>query len=130
MTVAVTLTIVVIYFAVLVVLGWIAHRKVRHSTDQYFVAGRSLGTFVNSWAFLASFVSGSTMLAIVGTGLALGFAYVAALTSAATVGLVMASVLVAKPLREVGKYTVPDYFRARYRSQLMRWLVPIQCHVA
>lgn len=120
-----TLAIVLSYFGLLVVIGYLAWRKVRGSTDQYFVAGRSLGTFVNSWAFLASLASGGSMMAGVGTGLALGMPFLAAMTAGAPVGFVVASVLVARPLRRLGKYTVPDYFEARYGSAMMRWLVPI-----
>ncbi|MDR7304041.1 sodium:solute symporter family protein [Haloactinomyces albus] len=120
-----TLTIVLGYFAVLVVIGWYAHRKVRNSTDQYFVAGRSLGSFVNSWAFLASLASGGSIMAAVGTALALGFPYGASLVAGAPVGFAVAAIFVAGPLRELGKYTVPDYFRSRYNSTIMRWAVPI-----
>lgn len=119
------LALVLGYFAILVVVGFVAWRRVQGSTDQYFVAGRSLGTFVNSWAFLASLASGGSVMAGVGTGLALGFPFTAALVAGAPVGFVVASVLVARPLRRLGKYTVPDYFDARYRSRAMRWLVPI-----
>jgi sodium/pantothenate symporter len=126
----VELAIVLAYFVVLVVIGWAAYRKVKGSTDQYFVAGRNLGTFVNSWAFLASLASGGSVMASVGTALALGFPYGAALVAGAPVGFVVASVLVARPLRKLGKYTVPDYFDSRYRSTLMRWAVPIIIVVA
>lgn len=125
-----TVIIVLAYFCLLIVIGWFAHRRVSSSTDQYFVAGRTIGTFVNSWAFLASLTSGSTMLALTGTALALGFPYAAALTSAATVGLLIASLLVARPLRALGKYTVPDYFRARFTNRWLNWMVPIVILVA
>lgn len=124
------LGIVLSYFAVLVVIGGVAYRRVRGSTDQFFVAGRSLGTFVNSWAFLASLASGGSVLATVGTGLALGFPYGASLVAGAPVGFAVASVLVARPLRQLGRYTVPDYFAARFDSTLMRWAVPVIVVVA
>lgn len=117
--------IVVLYFLVLVVIGVMAHRRVKGSTDEFFVAGRSLGTFTNSWAFLASLASGGSVLATVGTGLALGWPYGSALLAGAPVGFVVASILVARPLRQLGRYTVPDYFRWRYNSTIIAWTVPI-----
>lgn len=120
-----TLTVVVAYFVVLVAIGWYAHRRVRGSTDQYFVAGRNVGTFANSWAFLASLASGGSVMATAGTALALGLPYGAALVAGAPVGFVVASIFVARPLRELGKYTLPDYLRSRYDSRLIQWLVPL-----
>ncbi len=125
-----TLTIVLGYFTVLLLIGWYARRRVRNSTDQFFVAGRSLGTFVNSWAFLASLASGGSIMAAVGTGLGLGLPYGASLVAGAIVGFAVASIFVARPLRRLGKYTVPDYFRSRYDSKLMRWAVPLIIIVA
>lgn len=120
-----TLAIVLCYFAVLVVIGVYAHLRVRNSTDQYFVAGRSLGTFMNSWAFLATLASGGSVMASVGTGIALGLPYGAALVAGSPVGFAVASVLVARPLRKLGKYTVPDYFTTRFNSRIIAWAVPI-----
>lgn len=119
------IAVVALYFVVLVVVGVAAHRRVKGSTDEFFVAGRSLGTFTNSWAFLASLASGGSVLATVGTGLALGWPFGSALVAGAPVGFVVASVLVARPLRELGRYTVPDYFRWRYDSRIIAWLIPV-----
>ncbi|KHL15082.1 sodium/pantothenate symporter [Mumia flava] len=124
------IAVVVAYFAFLVVVGLLARRRVKGSTDEFFVAGRSLGTFANSWAFLASLASGGSVLATVGTALALGFPYGACLLAGAPVGFTVASILVARPLRRLGRYTVPDFFRWRYRSRLISWLLPILIVVA
>jgi SSS family solute:Na+ symporter len=35
-----------LYLVVLLVLGWVGHRRLRHSLDDYFLAGRSLGPVV------------------------------------------------------------------------------------
>lgn len=65
-----------------------------------------------------------------GTALALGLPYGAALTAGATVGFVVASILVARPLRALGKYTLPDFFKARFGSKTMRVLVPLLIVIA
>lgn len=124
------MTVVLLYFLVLVVVGLMARRRVQGSTDEFFVAGRSLGTFANSWAFLASLASGGSVLATVGTALALGWPYGSALVAGAPVGFVVASIFVARPLRQLGRYTVTDYFRGRFDSRLMAWTVPILIIVA
>ncbi|GAA1229671.1 sodium/proline symporter PutP [Prauserella halophila] len=125
-----TLMIVLGYFLVLIAIGMVAYRRVRNSTDEFFVAGRSLGTFVNSWAFIASLASGGSVMASVGSALALGFPFAAALVAGAPVGFVVASVLVARPLRNLGKYTVPDFFDARFNSPMMRVVVPVLIVIA
>jgi sodium/pantothenate symporter len=119
------IAVVVLYFLVLIAIGVIAHKRVRGSSDEFFVAGRNVSTFTNSWALLASLASGGTVMAGVGTGLGLGLPYAAALGAGAPVGFVVASVLVARPLRSLRRYTVPDYFRWRYGGRLIAWLVPI-----
>ncbi|WP_182358338.1 sodium:solute symporter family protein [Tomitella gaofuii] len=125
-----TLTIVLIYFAAVAAIGIVGYFKVRGSTDQYFVAGRGVGTFANSWAFLATLASGGSVMAALGTGLALGYPYGAALVAGAPVGFVVASVLVARHLRSIGKYTVPDFFAARFGSRTLAWFTPIVIIVA
>ncbi|MGX1857265.1 sodium:solute symporter family protein [Dietzia sp. NPDC055340] len=117
--------IVLVYFAILIAIGLLARRRVAGSTEEFFIAGRSLGTFVNSWAFLASLASGGSILAATGTAVALGLPYFTALVAGAPVGFVVAAILVARPLRRTGKFTVPDYFRLRYNNAFMRWAVPI-----
>lgn len=120
-----SIMIVLIYFAILIAIGLLARRRVAGSTEEFFIAGRSLGTFVNSWAFLASLASGGSILAATGTAVALGLPYFTALVAGAPVGFVVAAVLVARPLRRTGRFTVPDYFRLRYNNKFMSWAVPI-----
>ncbi|TCP47324.1 SSS family transporter [Tamaricihabitans halophyticus] len=125
-----TLTMVLAYFAVTVLIGWIARRRVRRSTDEYFIAGRSVGTFANSWAFLATMASGGTIMASVGMTLFLGLPYTVSLAAGAPVGFAIASILVARPMRRVGQYTVPDFFNVRFANPVIRWASPIVILIA
>ncbi|PXY23190.1 hypothetical protein BAY59_26180 [Prauserella coralliicola] len=120
-----TLIMVLGYFVVTVLLGWLAKRRVRQSTDQFFIAGRAVGTFTNSWAFLATLASGGTIMAAVGMTLFLGLPYTVSLAAGATLGFAAAALLVARPLRRVGKYTVPDFFNERFNNPLIRVAAPV-----
>lgn len=120
-----TLLMVLAYFLVTVLIGWLAKRRVRQSTDQFFVAGREVGTFTNSWAFLATLASGGTVMAAVGMTLFLGLPYTVSLAAGAPLGFAVAAFLVARPMRRVGKYTVPDFFNERFANPLIRVLAPV-----
>lgn len=125
-----TITVVLAYFAVMVAIGWYATIRARRSTREFFVAGGSVGTFTNSWAFLATLASGGTIMAAVGMTLFLGLPYTLALAAGSPVGFAIASILVARPLRRVGRYTVPDFFRARFDSAVIRWVAPLVIVIA
>ena len=48
-----------------------------------------------------------------------------ALFAGAVLGFPLASILVAKPLRNFGKYTITDFLSYRYPHAVVRYLVPI-----
>lgn len=125
-----TIAVVLAYFAVMVALGWYATSRASRSTSEFFVAGGGVGTFTNSWAFLATLASGGTIMAAVGMTLSLGLPYTLALAAGGPVGFAIASILVARPMRRVGRYTVPDFFRARFDSAVIRWGSPLVILIA
>ncbi|BBG04798.1 MULTISPECIES: sodium:solute symporter family protein [Pseudonocardia] len=124
------ITVVLVYFVVIIAIGLYARRRAAASTDEFFVAGGTIGTFTNSWAFLATLASGGTIMAAVGMTVFLGLPYTVALAAGGPVGFAMASILVARPMRRVGRYTVPDLFRARFDSAVIRWAAPVVIVIA
>ena len=50
---AVKLAVVIVYFAVLMALGWLAHRRIR-SIEDFYVAGKKLGYWVVAFSARAS----------------------------------------------------------------------------
>jgi cation/acetate symporter len=88
--------------------------------NEYFVAGRRIPAFYNGMATAADWMSAASFISLAG-GLYLqgfsgsgtqpgGLAYVLGWTG----GFCLVALLVAPRLRELGLYTVPDYFAARF----------------
>ena len=53
--------IIIVYFAVMAALGIVAYKRNKTSED-YFVAGKSLGTFSLAAMWLASWIGGSSII--------------------------------------------------------------------
>jgi cation/acetate symporter len=88
--------------------------------NEYFVAGRRIPAFYNGMATAADWMSAASFISLAG-GLYLqgfsgagsqpgGLAYVLGWTG----GFCLVALLVAPRLRELGLYTVPDYFAIRF----------------
>jgi SSS family transporter len=123
------LTIMVVYMLVCVWIGYVYQRKLSRSSqgaDEFYSAGRSIGTGVNSLAFMAALGSGGSFLAIAGTTWNLGIPYWAWLVAGGVIGLTLASFLVAKPMRNSQKITLPEFINDRYNApKFFKVAVPI-----
>ena len=116
--------LVVAYLIGCIGIGILASRKVLSSREQYWVAGRRIGTFVNSMAIMASLASGGSIIGVMGLAYSQGIPATLALFAGAVLGFPLASLLVAGPLRKFGRYTITDFLHYRYPSAAMRYLVP------
>ena len=114
-----------IYLFGCVGIGIAASKKVMGSRDEYWVAGRRIGTVVNSLAIMAALASGGSIIGVMGLAYAQGIPATLALFGGAVVGFPLASILVAKPLRNFGKFTITDFLSFRYPHAVVRYLVPI-----
>lgn len=107
--------------AIIVLAFLISLRAARRagSTGSFFVADRSVGAWQNGMAIAGDFLSAAAFLGILGatalTGLS-GF-YVA--LSVPTTFVLMA-LLVAEPLRNLGRFTVSDMLAARFEGRGLR----------
>lgn len=122
--------LVVLYLAGCIGIGVFASRKVLGSRDEYWVAGRRIGTFVNAMAIMASLASGGSIIGVMGLAYSQGIPATLALFAGAVLGFPLASLLVAGPLRNFGRYTITDFLAYRYPSPLVRYLVPTLIVVA
>lgn len=122
--------LVLLYLAGCIGIGIYASRKVLSSRDEYWVAGRRIGTFVNSMAIMASLASGGSIIGVMGLAYSQGIPATLALFAGAVLGFPLASLLVAEPLRNFGRYTITDFLVYRYPSALVRYLVPTLIVVA
>ena len=114
-----------IYLFGCVGIGIAASKKVMGSRDEYWVARRRIGTVVNSMAIMAALASGGSIIGVMGLAYAQGIPATLALFGGAVVGFPLASILVAKPLRNFGKFTITDFLSFRYPHAVVRYLVPI-----
>ena len=114
-----------VYLAVCIGIGIAASKKVMGSRSEYWVAGRRIGTVVNSMAIMAALASGGSIIGVMGLAYAQGIPATLALFGGAVLGFPLASILVARPLRNFGKFTITDFLSFRYPHALVRYLVPI-----
>ncbi|MDP1570010.1 MAG: hypothetical protein Q8L86_08400 [Vicinamibacterales bacterium] len=114
-----------IYLLVCIGVGLLASRKVAASRDEYWVAGRRIGTTVNSLAIMAALASGGSIIGVMGLTYAQGIPAALALFTGAVIGFPLASILVAGPLRRFGKFTITDFLRYRYPHAIVAWVVPV-----
>ncbi len=122
--------LVVLYLLGCIGIGIVASRKVLGSGDEYWVAGRRIGTSMNAMAIMATLASGGSIIGVMGLAYSQGIPATLALFAGAIMGFPIASLLVAKPLRNFGKYTITDFLGYRYSSSLVRYLVPVLIVIA
>lgn len=122
--------LVLLYFAACIAVGIAASRRVRRSGDEYWVAGRRVGTWINATAIMAALASGGSIIGVMGLAYSQGIPATLALFAGAVVGFPLASLLVARALRNFGRYTITDFLGFRYPSKVVRTLVPILIVVA
>lgn len=114
-----------VYLCACIGIGIAVSKRVLSSRDEYWVAGRRIGTVVNSMAIMAALASGGSIIGVMGLAYAQGIPATLALFGGAVVGFPLASILVARPLRNFGKFTITDFMSFRYPHALVRYLVPI-----
>ncbi len=122
--------LVLLYFAACIGIGIAASRRVRGSGDEYWVAGRRIGTWVNAMAIMATLASVGSIIGVMGLAYSQGIPATLALFAGAVLGFPLASLLVARELRNFGRYTITDFLSFRYPSAVVRTLVPILIVVA
>jgi sodium/pantothenate symporter len=122
--------LVLLYLAVCIGIGVWASKRVLHSGDEYWVAGRRVGTWANALAIMASLASGGSIIGVMGLAYSQGIPATLALFSGAVIGFPLASLLVARQLRNFGKYTITDFLAYRYPSPVVKLLVPVLIVIA
>ena len=119
-----------VYLAACIGIGIWASRRVLTSRSEYWVAGRRIGTVVNSMAIMAALASGGSIIGVMGLAYAQGIPATLALFGGSVVGFSLASILVARPLRNFGRFTITDFLSFRYPHAVVRYLVPILIVIA
>ncbi len=106
-------------------LGLWAARRSLSSPDEFWVAGRKIGVWTNALAIMAALASGGSIIGVMGLAYKWGIPYALALFAGAVLGFPLAAILVAGPLRKLGKFTLTDFFIFRYPHRAVRIFVPL-----
>ena len=114
----ITVAIVALYFLVLVGIGAWGSSKIR-TTEDYIVAGRSLGFWVFTILMVASICSGMTLVGVSGLGFAAGWPSIweqLFVPLAAAFCIIVFGVKIHHVGKQAGYMTVEDYFAHRFES--------------
>ncbi len=105
----------VIYFAIVFGIGWYT-RKAASSPMEYAVAGRNVGPLINGAGLSAAFLSPASFLGLPAFIFLLGYSFWWALCGI-ILGMPLASMLTAAPLRKYAPVSFTDFYADRYESE-------------
>lgn len=118
---AIVVAITIIYFALMIIIGFWANKRMKSSKD-FLVAGQSLGFFVMSIATFSSLQSGWGMMGMTGTLYGWGFAALVMGPVFVALGFALSWFLLGKRLQKLSRkyeiYSVPDYIKVRYGDKV------------
>ncbi len=122
----VTIVIVIVYFLVLLVIGYVASRKTSSVAD-FYVANKKLGFWVSAFSSRATGESGWLLLGLTGMGWAVGINAFWVLLGQ-VMGETVSWLYVARPFKRMtDKYssiTVPDFLESHFgdKRHILRWI--------
>ena len=116
------LVAMVIYMAVVIILGVTFARRANASSDAYFLGGRSLGPWVTAMSAEASDMSGWLLMGLPGVAYWCGIADAAWTAIGLAVGTYINWLIVSKRLRRYSEkagnaITLPEYFSNRFHEK-------------
>ena len=111
----------VIYMAVVIVIGFVFAKRANKSSEDYFLGGRSLGPWVTAMSAEASDMSGWLLMGLPGVAYWCGLADAAWTAIGLAVGTYFNWLIVSKRLRRYSvrannDITLPDFFSNRFRE--------------
>lgn len=117
------LVILIAYMAVVLVVGLRASKRVSGSED-FLLAGRSMGLFVLVGTLCATQLGGGNIIGTSNNGYNQGLS---GMTFGVSTGVAMLVLgfLMAKPMRKMGLCTISDYVYTRYKSNTARVLTSV-----
>lgn len=116
-------TLVGLYMLVVLGIGFYFYN--RRGADDYWIAGGKIPTYVNALALFAAFASGGSFLGAMGVAYSLGVPFIWSLCAGASLGVLIGSVLIGKPLRQIDAYTMTDIFDFIYDDWRINTVVPL-----
>ncbi len=112
----------IIYMAVVIVIGVVFAKRANQSSDDYFLGGRSLGPWVTAMSAEASDMSGWLLMGLPGVAYWCGLADAFWTAFGLAVGTYLNWLIVSKRLRRYSvrannSITLPDFFSNRFREK-------------
>ena len=116
------LVAMIIYMAVVIVIGVVFAKKANKSSEAYFLGGRSLGPWVTAMSAEASDMSGWLLMGLPGVAYWCGLADAFWTAFGLAIGTYLNWLIVAKRLRRYSvrannAITLPDFFSNRFREK-------------
>ncbi len=106
------LAIIIIYFIIMVGVG-IWNRRMSHTVENYFVAGRKGSTLLITGSLVATIVGGSATIGMAGLGFSRGLTGAWWLL-AGCIGLFLTGIFLAGRIRKYALYTLPQLVEKQY----------------
>jgi len=115
----------IIYFVILLGIGYAFMSRAGSSTSDFWKAAGSISVPVNSFAIFAAMNSGSAFVGSIGFAYQLGVTmlWVAMLTGVG--GLILSALIFAKPMKNVDRNTLTDIFDTIYEDDRITVLVAV-----
>ncbi len=110
------LIIIIIYFAVILVIGLVSRRKAKQA-DDFFVAGRKGSSLFIVGSLLATIIGGSATVGMAGLGFQRGLTGAWWLL-AGSAGLIVMGIFFARKVRQYALYTLPELIEKQYDRRL------------
>jgi sodium/proline symporter len=112
----------ILYLAVLIVIGIIFLKRASKNTDEYFLGGRGLGPWVAAFSAEASDMSGWLLMGLPGVAYWCGLADAFWTAVGLAIGTYINWLIVAKRLRKYSQVagnsiTLPDFFHNRFKEK-------------
>ena len=117
---SVNIVVLIIYLLIMVGIG-IYCRRYTTKLEGFFVGFRSLGPWLLAFTYFATYYSSSVMIGNSGVGYKAGLSWFfmpIAQILLIPIGLLLFAKALMNASKQLGVITIPDYFRARYKSTL------------
>lgn len=120
------LVALVIYFGICIFLGLYSMKQSKMASARDFLtAGGNIPWVINAVCVFAAFNSGGALMGNFGAAYATGWGYMCTMCGGTATGMLIASLLVAGPLRNMRVATVPEFIRHRFQSKFLNIWVPV-----
>lgn len=114
---------VAFYLVAMLVIGWVASKKV-HNEKDYLIAGGRLGPFLSIGTLFATWFGAETCMGSSATAYRTGILGVIADPFGAGLCLIISGIFLAKIFHSMGISTIGDYFERRFGRQFA-WIVSL-----